>query len=71
MTKIFVPQPIPQAAVARLEPLGEVAIYPHVDRMIPRDELLEAVRDKHVLFAIGEIPFDEALIESALEAAAK
>jgi glyoxylate reductase len=65
MTKIFVPQPIPQAAVARLEPLGEVSIYPHVDRMIPRDELLEAVRDKHVLFAIGEIPFDEPLIDAA------
>ncbi len=65
MTKIFVPQPIPQAAVARLEELGEVSIYPHVDRMIPREELLEAVRDKHVLFAIGEIPFDESLIEAA------
>jgi phosphoglycerate dehydrogenase-like enzyme len=65
MTKIFVPQPIPEAAVARLEELGEVSIYPHVDRMIPREELLEAVRDKHVLFAIGEIPFDESLIEAA------
>lgn len=65
MTKIFVPQPIPEAAVVRLEELGEVSIYPHVDRMIPREELLEAVRDKHVLFAIGEIPFDESLIEAA------
>lgn len=65
MTRIFVPQPIPEAAVERLKDLGEVTIYPHVDRMMPRDELLEAVRDKEILYALGEIPYDEAVIDAA------
>ena len=52
MTKIFVPQPIPETAVTRLEAIGNVEIYPHVDRQIPREELLKAVRDKDVLFAV-------------------
>ena len=34
MTKIFVPQPIPEMAVTRLEAIGDVEIYPHVDRQI-------------------------------------
>jgi len=59
MTKIFVPQPIPETAVTRLEAIGNVEIYPHVDRQIPREELLKAVRDKDVLFAVGEIPYDD------------
>lgn len=67
MTKIFVPQPIPEVAVGRLKELGEVTIFPHLDRQISRKELQEAVRDQHVLFAIGEIPFDAALIEAAKE----
>lgn len=67
MTKIFVPQPIPEVAAAELEKLGEVTTYPHVDRQIPRSELLEAVRDKQILFGIGEIPFDEQVIVAAKE----
>ena len=65
MTRIFVPQPLPQVAEARLEELGELTIFPHLDRQISRTELLAAVRDKEVLYAIGEIPFDEEVIEAA------
>ena len=65
MAKIFVPQPIPEVAADRLKQLGEVTIYPHVDRLIPREELLEHVRDKEVLYAMGEIPYDETVIEAA------
>ena len=50
MTRIYVPQPIPEVAASKLNKLGEVTTYPHVDRMIPESELLEAVRDKHILF---------------------
>ena len=32
MTKIFVPQPIPEVAAARPTKLGDVTTYPHVDR---------------------------------------
>ncbi|HIM77470.1 MAG TPA: D-glycerate dehydrogenase [Rhodospirillales bacterium] len=67
MTKILVPQPIPEAAAKLLQELGEVTIYPHVDRQIPRAELLEAVRDKNILYAVGEVPYDAELIEAATE----
>jgi lactate dehydrogenase-like 2-hydroxyacid dehydrogenase len=67
MTRIFVPQPIPEFAASKLNKLGEVTTYPHVDRMIPEPELLEAVRDKHILFGIGEIPFNERVIDAAKE----
>ena len=67
MTKILVPQPIPEAAAELLQELGEVTIYPHVDRQIPRAELLEAVRDKNILYAVGEVPYDAELIEAAKE----
>jgi glyoxylate reductase len=67
MTKIFVPQPIADVAVARLKELGEVTVFPHLDRQISKAELLDAVRDKDVLFAVGDIPFDAAVIEAAEE----
>ena len=67
MTKILVPQPIPEAAAELLQELGEVTIYPHVDRQIPRAELLEAVRDKNILYAVGEVPYDAQLINAATE----
>jgi len=65
MTRIFVPQPIPEAAETRLRQCGDVTIYPHVDRQIPRPELLEGVRDKEILYAIGEIEFDAEVIAAA------
>ncbi len=67
MKKIYVPQPIPEGAAFELNKLGEVTTYPHVDRQIPESELLEAVRDKHILFGIGEIPFNERVIDAAKE----
>lgn len=65
MTKIFVPQPIPEVAATRLKKLGDVTIFPHVDRRITQEELLEAVPDKDVLFAAGEIPYDATVIDAA------
>jgi glyoxylate reductase len=67
MAKIYVPQPIPEFAAAELEKLGDVTTYPHVDRQIQEPELLEAVRDKHILYGIGEIPFNERVIDAAKE----
>jgi len=67
MTRIFVPQPIPAAAAARLGELGDVTIYPHVDRQIPKAELIAAVRDKQVLYALGEVPYDADVINSPEE----
>lgn len=67
MTKIFVPQPIPEAAAVLLQELGEVTIFSHNDRQIPQAELLEAVRDKNILYAVGEVPYDAQLIDAATE----
>ena len=67
MTKIFVPQPIPEVAASRLNELGDVIIYPHFDRQIPYNEMLESVADKQILFAVGEVPYDAELINSAKE----
>jgi phosphoglycerate dehydrogenase-like enzyme len=67
MTKIFVPQPIPEVAAARLKELGEVKIYPHVDRQIPETELLESVHDIDILYALGEVPVSARVIDAAKE----
>ena len=65
MTKIFVPQPIAEVAVERMKKLGEVTVFPHVDRQITKAELIEAVADKDILFAVGDIPYDADVIDAA------
>ena len=65
--RIFVPQPIPEHATKRLEQLGELTVFPHTDRRITREELLEAVKGKDVIYALGEVPYDEEIIEAADE----
>jgi glyoxylate reductase len=62
--KLFIPQPIPEAAVKRLERRCELTIYPYTDRRMPYDEMLEAVRDQEILYALGEIPYDRRVIEA-------
>jgi glyoxylate reductase len=65
MTKIFVPQPIPEVAAELLKELGDVTIFPHVDRQIQKGDLLEAVGEQDILYALGEIPYDENVIDAA------
>lgn len=65
MTKIFVPQPIPEEARTQLEQLGDVTIYPHLDRLMPQAEMMDAVRDQDIFYALGEIPYNEDLINAA------
>ncbi len=62
---LFIPQPIPEVAVERLAHRCELTIYPHTDRRMPYDEVLEAVADKDILYALGEIPYDAAVIDAA------
>ena len=64
--KVYIPQPIPEVAVDRLKKLAEVDIFPHVDRMISREELLKAVKGKNYLLALGEIPYTAEVIDAAL-----
>lgn len=65
MTKIFVPQPIAEVAIERMKKVGEVTVFPHVDRQITKAELIEAVADKDILFAVGDIPYDAEVIDAA------
>jgi glyoxylate reductase len=63
--KLFIPQPIPEAAAERLEQRCELTIYPHTDRRMPYVEMLEAVRNQDILYALGEIPYDKKVIDTA------
>jgi glyoxylate reductase len=63
--KLFIPQPIPEAAVERVERRCKLTIYPHTDRLMPYQEMLAAVRDQEILYALGEIPYDRKVIEAA------
>lgn len=63
--ELFIPQPIPEVAVQRLAQRCELTIYPHTDRRMPYAEVLDAVVDKDILYALGEIPYDAKVIEAA------
>jgi len=62
---IFIPQPIPETALARLEEIGDVTLFSSLDRRITPEEVLESVPDKEILFALGSIPYDDAVIDAA------
>lgn len=62
---IYIPQPIPGPAEERLRESCDVRIYPHSDRRIPTQELLEAVHDAEILYALGEIPYDAEVMDAA------
>jgi len=62
---ILIPQPIPVSAVERLGTLCEVAVYPYTDRRISPGELLEAVKDVEILFGLGAIRYDAAVMDAA------
>jgi lactate dehydrogenase-like 2-hydroxyacid dehydrogenase len=63
--KIFIPQPVPANALARLRQVGEVTLFDHLDRRITREEVLAGVVDHNILFALGDIPYDEPVISAA------
>ena len=66
-TRIFAPQPIPQPAAVRLRELGTLTMFDELDREMTRDELIEAVRDQHVLFGLGGVVYDAEVIEAAAD----
>ncbi len=65
-SKVFIPQPIPEVALNRLKESAEVEVFPHLDRVISREELLKAVKGKNYLYAMAEIPFPAEVIDAAL-----
>lgn len=65
--KIFIPQPIPTNALSRLEKICEVSLFDHHDRRITHQEVLAGVVDQDILFAMGDIPYDEEIISAAAD----
>ncbi len=63
--KVFIPQPIPEVAVNRLRKSAEVEVFPHLDRVISDEDLLEAVKGQNYLYALGEVQYPEKVIEAA------
>ena len=66
MVKIFVPQAIPDVAVTALERLGDVYVHPGTDGPMPKDEIVAAVGDADVLWAMGEVHYDADVIAAAV-----
>ena len=64
--KVFIPQLIPEVALDRLKQAAEVEVFPHLDRVISRGELLKSVKGKNYLYALAEIPFPAEVIDAAL-----
>jgi len=52
--QVFVFQPIPQIAIDTLQATAEVTVYPHLDRMISLDEMIDAARRHDYLLALHE-----------------
>jgi lactate dehydrogenase-like 2-hydroxyacid dehydrogenase len=49
----------------RLRKIGEVSLFDHLDRRITREEVLGGVVDQTILFALGDVPYDEPVISAA------
>lgn len=52
--RVFVFQPIPQVAIDTLQATAEVTVYPHLDRMITLDEMIDAAKQHDYLLALHE-----------------
>ena len=52
--RVFVVQPVPDAALALLREVAEVTVYPHLDRQITTDELVANAKRTDYLFAMHE-----------------
>ena len=62
MVKIFIPQKISEIAFEKLKTIGEVTMYTGTDGPMPHDEILKEVKDKDILYALGEVEFDREVI---------
>jgi glyoxylate reductase len=62
--RIFVTQPIPQSALARLRAVAEVDVYPDSRRILPKDELCAAVRTHDILFALLHDSIDAEVLSA-------
>jgi len=62
--RVFVLQPVPGEAIARLRRIATVDVFPRRDRTITRDELIAGVDGCEYLWALGEIPVDGEVMDA-------
>ena len=60
--KVFVVQPVFEEALEELRSIADVEIFPHIDRMMRKEEIIEAVRRNEYLFTLGDTVIDADII---------
>lgn len=66
MVKVFVTQPVFEAALARLREAAEVRVNPDSSRILPRDVLLREVADCDVLYCLLHDRIDREVIDAGV-----
>src|SRR5262245_34449917 len=62
MTRIFVTQPVSESALVRLHTIADVTSNPDSRRVLPRDQLIDGVRDCDILFSLLHDRVDHEVI---------
>ncbi|MDR7464755.1 MAG: D-glycerate dehydrogenase, partial [Armatimonadota bacterium] len=62
--RVFVTQPVPESALARLREAAEVRVFPDASRILPRDDLLREVGAAEVLYCLLHDRVDGEVIEA-------
>ncbi|HSG93973.1 MAG TPA: D-glycerate dehydrogenase, partial [Afifellaceae bacterium] len=60
--RVFITQPVAQSAVERLAAVADVKVNPDSSRILPKTDLIEAVRDCDILFCLLHDTVDEEVI---------
>ncbi|MHA1190626.1 MAG: D-glycerate dehydrogenase, partial [Alphaproteobacteria bacterium] len=60
--RIFITQPIAECAIERMAAVAEIAVNPDSSRILPKAELIEAVRNCDILFCLLHDTIDDAVI---------
>ena len=62
--RIFITQPIADSAVARLRAVAEVTVGPDSSRILPKADLVEAVKHADILYALLHDVVDREVVEA-------
>ena len=63
--RVFVVQPVYEEALEELRTVADLEVFPHVDRMMQKDEIIEAVRRNDYLFTLGDTVIDADIINAS------
>ena len=60
--RVFVTQPVAQSAIERIAAIADITVNPDSSRILPKAELIEAVRNCDILFCLLHDTVDDAVI---------